>query len=157
MPHDQVKFCSIGYGGNSMEYGGGCHGSWYLHTPEEIAQHYRAGLSEGVLCLDKRPALDVNTTYAFASPMVDVELDEGAVDELKLSAFAEEVMLPALKMGGYGAVIQAHELSKEIGVVPGPLDKVDVGYYCRWWVERGAVLYLYDGEQFVRVELPVLA
>lgn len=150
--HDRVKLCSIGYGGNSIEYGNGCHGSWYLHSPEDIAKHYGDKMDEGVLLIDKRPALDVNTMYAFASPMVNVDMKDGEADPFPKRHNSDSIMVNALKEhSAYGALIQAAEIAEEVAPdVPGPLDYVPVNYYVNWWKDRGAIVYRFDGEAFVR-------
>ena len=149
----QVKFCSLGLGGNSMEYGGGCTRSGYLHSVEEVAKHYAHELTEGVLLLDKRPVLEEQPGCAFASPMVNVDMQEGDVDRFmeRLSS-SDHIVLDMLKeYSGYGGVIQAAEVASEIGAEYGPLDYVPIPVYVDWWVSRGAALYRWDGEQFVQV------
>jgi hypothetical protein len=153
MRNEQVKLCSIGLGGNSMEYGGGCHGSWYLHEPSEIAKHYREQLTEGVLCIDKRPALEANYSFAFASPMVNVDMEEGEVDQF-VSRYLQDggsaLMVDALKEHSpFGTIIKAAETVAEIAPkIAGPLDFVPIGEYVKWWEDRGAIIYRYDGEHF---------
>ena len=149
-----VKLCSIGYGGNSMEYGAGCVGSWYAQSPEEIVEHYADELRPSVLLIDKRPALDVSTAYAYASPMVSVDMAEGDVDRFGSRYTAEDsLMLGALKETGYGPVIQAAQIANEVAPdVPGPLDYIPIGEYVEWWTSRGALLYRYDGSAFQPVK-----
>lgn len=133
-----------------MEYGGGCTGSWYLHTPEEIAKHYQEELEPGVLLIDKRPALEGERgthANAYASPMCDVELPDGAIDRLDLSG--AEFMVGALKQTGYGGILRAHEIAAEVAPdVAGPLDSVSISQYVQWWRDRGAAIYRYDGNEF---------
>lgn len=148
----KVKLVTIGLGGNGMEYGRGCHGSWYLHSPEEIAKHYAHELEEGVLLIDKRPAVNQNYAFAFASPLVNVDAEPGEVDDFTSRYLngGGGLIVDAMKEHPQtSAIIQAAEIASVAGVSPGPLDYVDTLTYCRWWADRGAVLYRYDGAKFV--------
>ena len=148
-----AKLCSLGYGGNSMEYGNGCSGSWYLHSPEDIAKHYSRELAEGCPLIDKRPALDINTAFAFASPMVNVDMVAGETDRFASRYLADSgaaLMVGALKESGYGSIIRAAEIADQVAPeLPGPLDYVPIDYYLDWWRARGARIYRFTGGQFI--------
>ena len=150
----KVKLCSIGLGGNSMEYGEGCHGSWYLFSPEDIAKHYADRLEEGVLLIDKRPAVEgEKCVNAFASPMCNVDMADGEIDRFG-SRYVESdsIMLSAMRETAYGPILQAADIAAEVAPdLPGPLDYVPISQYVQWWRERGAIVYRYDGEKFVQV------
>lgn len=152
----KAKLMSLGLGGNSVEYGEHCHGSWYLHDVEEIAKHYAHELEPGVLLLDKRPALENTCAPAFASPMVNVDMEPGAVDDFGSRYLSQEgggIMMQAMREHPQsGAIIQAAKIVQDAGISPGPLDYVDTLTYCRWWCDRGAVVYRYDGSAFVLME-----
>jgi len=147
----KVKLASLGLGGNTMEYGGGCMSSWYLHDIAEIAEHYRKELSEGVLLIDKRPAVEDNPAYAFASPMVNVDMEDGEIDRFGSRYLAEDnLIVSALKETAWGGVIHAAEIAAQVAPdKAGPLDYVPISQYVEWWRLRGAVIYRYDGAQFV--------
>lgn len=150
----KIKLCSLGLGGNHLEYGGGCSSSWYLHSPEEIAQHYAHELDAGVLLIDKKPAVEENYAYAFASPMVNVDMAEGEVDRFasRYLASGGGMIVDAIKESGsqWGTIVKAAEIANEVAPdVPGPLDYVPIAYYVKWWQDRGAVIYRYDGEKFI--------
>jgi len=151
MNFETIKFCSLGLGGNSCEYGNGSHSTWYLQTPEEIGKHYADKLQPGVICLDKRPALERNTAYAFASPMVNVDMTDGDIDRFG-SRYTESdsIMLSAMKQTAYGSIIRAAEVCAEVAPEqPGPLDYVPISEYVDWWQTRGAVVYTWNGAEFV--------
>ena len=149
----KIRLCSLGLGGSHLEYGGGCSSSWYLGSPEEVVKHYAHELEPGVLLIDKRPALDQNCAYAFASPMVDVDMADGEVDRFasRYLASGGGIMVDAIKESGsqWGTIIKAAEIAKVAPDVPGLLDFVPVAYYSKWWHDRGALIYKYDGSQFV--------
>jgi len=96
--------------------------------------------------LDKRHILRRKPGLALRSPLVDVDLEDGAID--RVDTKAARLMLPALS-GGFEVLAgraSAHEGKPE----PGPLDSVSLGDFIVWWVSRGARLGHMD-EQGLRI------
>ena len=77
-----AKLVCFGRGGDSVEYGGGCHGSGY-GTPEN--PHASAGciIPDGTPAIDKRPAIETaeGMNWVFKGPMCNPDLVDDEVTE----------------------------------------------------------------------------
>lgn len=90
----------------------------------------------GVPVLDQRAVLRAEPMLSLQSPLVDVDLTGDAIE--RVDTAAAERMLPGLS-GGFetlAAAAIAHAGQPE----PGPLDRVSIPAYVRWWTTRGARL-----------------
>ena len=149
-----AKLVSFGGGGDTVEYGNGCHGSGY-GTPENphAADPDTHDIHDGCPVIDKRAAIETPEGYAwvFRGPMVDVDLPPASVDTCP--ELADSIMVRAMIADGptneFGelAVMQmAHATESK---QPGPLDSVDIATYIEGWSEHGARIGHYENGQIV--------
>ena len=72
--------------------------------------------------------------WSVRGPMVDVDLDDGAVDPCPT---ATEPVASALDIG-FGGLLTRHKAHKARSSAPGPLDKVSIAEHVASWREHGA-------------------
>lgn len=92
----------------------------------------------GVPVLDKRAVLRDQPALAIKSPLVDVDLEDGAID--RIDTGSARALLPGLSgqfetLAGM-AIVHALAGKKE----PGPLDSISLATFIEWWTSRGARL-----------------
>ena len=145
---EKIKFISIGLGGCGLEISHSSRVSDYCRTPEAVAEKYSERLDTGVYLIDKRPVVTKNPMHAFASPLVNVDLEAWDSKDSFKQSLADCSITDELRKGAYGTLLAlADEFPED---TPGPLDYVPIDYYVNWWREKGALVYVFDGVSFVK-------
>ena len=109
----QPKLVCFGNGGDTVEYGKGCHGSGY-GTPEKPHAADFSGkdveVPDGTPVLDKRPAIatDEGFAWVFKGPMVNVDLPEGECDAL---GEVSPLFAGAVAENEYGALLAIQRIA----------------------------------------------
>lgn len=147
-----AKLVCFGRGSDTVEYGGGCHGSGY-GTPErphasEIREGKELVIPDGTPVIDKRAAIETPEGYAwvFRGPMVNVDLPDGGFDECPQPS---AIMAGAMAENSYGGMLAVHLGQKARGVERGSLDHVSTREYVEGWKAVGARIGHYEGGQIV--------
>lgn len=149
-----AKLVCFGDGGDSVEYGEGCHGSGYgtPDRPHAAKPSDDKVFPDGTPAIDKRPALETEEgfSWVFNGPMVNVDLPPKTVDpcpDLTDSLMVRAMVEDRGNEFGNLAVLQiAHEKTSK---QPGPLDSVDIDTYIEGWKQRGARIGHYQDGQIV--------
>ena len=138
-----AKLVCFGRGGDSVEYGGGCHGSGY-GTPEN--PHASAGciIPDGTPAIDKRPAIETDEgfNWVFKGPMCNPDLVDDEVTECPEPSWA---LAAGVSGNQYGALLTLQHAHKATQRTPGPLDYVSIRQYVEGWRQRGARIGHYQG------------
>lgn len=151
MNHDIIKLVSFGRGGDSTEYGKGCHGSGY-GSPERphAADPAKHTIPDGTFAIDKRDAVETPAGFAlvFNGPMVDVDLPDGESSECPEPS---EIMAGAMSQSGnsFGTLLALQSAHKATKKTPGPLDFVSISEYVAGWRSVGARIGQYTAGQIV--------
>jgi hypothetical protein len=104
-------------------------------------------IPDGTPCIDKVPAIDHGdgVRMALKGPMVDVDLEPGALNECPApSAW----MIEALQ-GSFKTLALGQAFAKATKAEYGPLDSVDVRTYIELWREAGARIGSVQNQRFV--------
>ncbi len=118
-------------------------------TPER--PHAAEGFhpADGTPVLDVRPALETREGYLFAfkTPMVDPELQDGLIDRMP---DPDPLFAEAVAGNQYGSMLSLQRLHKASGSkAAGPLDKVSVRQYVAGWAAVGARVGAYRNGEIV--------
>lgn len=148
-----AKLVEFGRGGDVVELARGSRCSGY-GTPENphAADPKSYIFPDGTPAIDKRPAIDTEAGYrwVFRGPMVDVDLEPGAVDAI--GDISDNIMVRAMmndpgnEFGTLAAMQIAHTATKR---EPGPLDFVDIATYIEGWRAVGARIGHYQDNAIV--------
>lgn len=154
---EQPKLVKFGRGGMTIEYSRNHRLEGY-DDPEDFFQPSRwwthdhaerrdAAQFEGVAWIDMRDAAGTDAGYhmAISGPMVDVDLEAGAVDQLQEP---DRLFAGAMEGTSYGGLLALHKEQRKAGKV-GALDCVDLATYCAMWRDAGAKVGRIHGGQFV--------
>jgi hypothetical protein len=94
----------------------------------------------GAAVLDKRTVLRAHPQLSVASPMVEPELADHAVDACPQTSLGDALAAQAARGGDatFHTLLREQRAAKNAGLAYGPLDHVSVKTYVRWWAQRGA-------------------
>lgn len=111
---------------------------WWADPADKISTHF-AGYQfadEGIPVLDLRDAVNTpeGRRWVFKGPMLDVDLEDGAIDTLPE---VSPIMLPAVAAFGQTVALLETRAAQSRGVA-GPLDSVSVSEFVKGWREHGA-------------------
>jgi hypothetical protein len=143
-----AKLVCFGAGGDSVEYGGGCHGSGYGSPERPHAAQIGDDLEipDGTYAIDKRAAVETPEGYSwvFKGPMVNVDLPDGEVDRCPKP---DPLFAAAVSGNEYGSLLAVHQATKRQRA--GALDSVSIAEYVQGWREHGARIGRYQNSQIV--------
>ena len=111
---------------------------WWADAPEQISRHwdnYQISPA-GIPVVDSRAAVetDAGFSWVFKGPLLDVDLDDGAIDRLP---DVSPLMLPAVAAYGQTAALLSTVAARSTPKA-GPLDGVGVHDYVQGWRDHGA-------------------
>lgn len=137
-----AKFVSFGRGGDIVYYDGSSRCSGY-GTPEK--PHAAVDIPDGVIALDKRPALETpeGVSWVFKGPMVNPDIPDGEYDPCPEPS---ELFTSAVAGNSFGSLLTIHAASKG---TRGSLDHVSVAEYVDGWRKLGARVGVYSGGSII--------
>lgn len=145
-----AKLVCFGRGGDSVEYGGGCHGSGYGTPEQPHAAEFKSPeeIPDGTPVIDKRPAIETDDGFqwVFKGPICDPDLED---DEVFSCPVPSAALAAGVVDNAYGTLLAmqaSHGFNKK---TPGPLDKVGIKQYVQGWREHGARIGHYEQGRIV--------
>lgn len=126
---------------------------WWADPPEKLTRHWDGYKfpKEGIPIIDKLPAIKTPSGFhwVFEGPMVDVDLEDGAVSKCPEPS---PTMASAVAGNTYGALLTEHKEVKKVRK-HGSLDSVSVKEYVDGWREHGARIgRLFVEDNVARIE-----
>lgn len=150
MENRTAKLVTFGRGGDTVYYSRNCHSTGYGNPDNpHAADPANHDIPDGTPVIDKRPAVETTEGFRWVvrGPMVDVDLEDGAVDRLPEPS---PVMQAAMSGNSYGALLTIHAAHKIIRKdEPGPLDSVSIREYIEGWRKVGARIGAYQNGMIV--------
>jgi hypothetical protein len=145
-----AKLVCFGRGGDSVEYGGGCHGSGYgtPESPHAAAPSATCIIPDGTYAVDKRPALETAEGYSwvFKGPMCNPDIPDGECDPCPVPS---DLFASAVAENEYGQLLTLNAAQKAAGHKRSGLDSVSIAEYVQGWREHGARIGQYVNGQIV--------
>lgn len=137
-PNCDPRLVSFGKGGFTVHYADGSLMRGY-DGPESCQEVARC--KDGTVVIDKRPAVRTmaGVRWALAGPLVDVTLRPGQIDPCPNPRRTTiGTAMEADPENPYGPLLSLQAESRDAGLIPGPLDRVDIEEYVRGWRQHGA-------------------
>lgn len=145
-----AKLVCFGRGGDSVEYGGGCHGSGYgsPENPHAAAPSETCIIPDGTYAIDKREAVDTPEGYSwvFKGPMCNPDIPDGECDECPVPS---ALFAGAVADNEFGQLLTIQTAQKAAGHKRTGLDMVSVAEYVAGWREHGARIGRYQNNVIV--------
>ena len=146
-----AKLVCFGRGGDSVEYGGGCHGSGYgtPENPHAARPSDTMEIPDGTYAIDKRPAIETPEGYSwvFKGPMYNPDIPDGDCDPCPVPSELFAAAVTSDPSNPFGQLLTLHEAQKATGRQKrSGLDSVSIAEYVQGWREHGARIGQYrDG------------
>ena len=148
-----AKLVEFGRGTDTVHYSQGCRSTGYGSPENPHAAAADKNIPDGVIAIDKRPAIDTQEGFAwvFRGPLVDVDLSSGKVSACP--DLADSIVASAVRSDPgnvHGTMADLHDaVKKQTPNQPGPLDYVDIWAYVDGWRRVGARIGQYVGGEIV--------
>ena len=150
MKEEVPKLATFGRGGDTLYMTGNCTCSGYgsperPHAAEDCERHR---IPEGMPAINLLPAIqtDEGFRWAIRGPMVDVNLDDGEVDECPTPS---PMLAGAVADNQYGTLLAMQEVSRHKKEKRGPLDQVSISEFIQGWREHGAIIGRFENGCYV--------